>query len=477
MITWIFVIAIAIMLIWGCFQIRKIGNGNPFTTVVTNLGMLGTFLGIYIGLRNFKVGDVDEINASIPELLEGMKIAFITSIVGIGAYIFLRFVQRYVRPKDGTHGESTAETMINLLKITADNGNKSYDLIKNVEKSISGDGETTLLTQIQKLRTMTSDNLNELTKATVDSGAKNYDLIKNIEKSISGDGETTLLTQIQKLRTTTSDNLNELNKSFKEFAEKQADNNSKALIEALEAVMRDFNAKINEQFGDNFKRLNEAVGRMLEWQDNYKGQVEKMTEQFGLALKGITEARDVVVKLSKEASVYQETSVKLEKILDNLNTNLAGIDEMAKNAKDTFPIIQRNIETLTNEFSKSVYQAIADIKITIESSSKENNRMLDAQRDGINKQIDVLTQSYQNFEKQNAQLVSQINHDIQQLSERNAKTITEHFSTFDKQLQDELNNVMKQLGQNLASISNKFVQDYGMIADTILRLESALLER
>jgi len=40
-----------------------------------------------------------------------------------------------------------------------------------------------------------------------------------------------------------------------------AENNSKALIEALQEVIRDFNAKINEQFGENFKQLNEAVGK------------------------------------------------------------------------------------------------------------------------------------------------------------------------------------------------------------------------
>jgi len=84
MITWIFVVAIVIMLIWGCIKIRKIGSGSPFMSVVTNHGMLGTFLGIYIGLRNL---DVKNIGNSIPELLEGMKLEFITSIFGIGAYI------------------------------------------------------------------------------------------------------------------------------------------------------------------------------------------------------------------------------------------------------------------------------------------------------------------------------------------------------------------------------------------------------
>ena len=35
---------------------------------------------------------------------------------------------------------------------------------------------------------------------------------------------------------------------------------SEAIIEELKSVIREFNEKISEQFGDNFKQLNLAVG-------------------------------------------------------------------------------------------------------------------------------------------------------------------------------------------------------------------------
>ena len=64
-----------------------------------------------------------------------------------------------------------------------------------------------------------------------------------------------MLTQLQKLRTTFSDKQDDLIRAFNEFADRMAENNTKALIEALEEVMRNFNTKINEQFGDNFRRF------------------------------------------------------------------------------------------------------------------------------------------------------------------------------------------------------------------------------
>ena len=49
-------------------------------TILSSLGILGTFTGIAIGLYAF---DVNNINTSVPKLLEGLKLAFVSSITGI----------------------------------------------------------------------------------------------------------------------------------------------------------------------------------------------------------------------------------------------------------------------------------------------------------------------------------------------------------------------------------------------------------
>ena len=54
-----------------------------------SLGIFGTFLGIYLGLRNFNTGDID---ASIPELLEGLKTAFLTSLFGMLTSLGLKYI-------------------------------------------------------------------------------------------------------------------------------------------------------------------------------------------------------------------------------------------------------------------------------------------------------------------------------------------------------------------------------------------------
>ena len=59
-------------------------------SLVSTLGVLGTFLGITIGLMNFNPNVLDE---SIPLLLEGLKTAFFTSLAGmIGSLILSKYV-------------------------------------------------------------------------------------------------------------------------------------------------------------------------------------------------------------------------------------------------------------------------------------------------------------------------------------------------------------------------------------------------
>ena len=59
-------------------------------TLMTSLGLFGTFLGIFIGLLQF---DSKHIDGSIQHLLNGLQTAFMTSIVGMGFAILFKVKQ------------------------------------------------------------------------------------------------------------------------------------------------------------------------------------------------------------------------------------------------------------------------------------------------------------------------------------------------------------------------------------------------
>lgn len=67
------------------------------------------------------------------------------------------------------------------------------------------------------------------------------------------------------------------------------------VIYTLEEVVKDFNKNLTEQFGDNFKQLNEAVKNMIIWQDNYKSYIKESEQSISYIIKELKQ-----ISLSKE---------------------------------------------------------------------------------------------------------------------------------------------------------------------------------
>ena len=87
-------------------------------TILYSLGILGTFMGIAIGLYSFDVNNIDK---SVPTLLEGLKLAFVSSIAGIIFTIIKKFeLSREEKIEEiedeEIFDESSTENVIPILK-------------------------------------------------------------------------------------------------------------------------------------------------------------------------------------------------------------------------------------------------------------------------------------------------------------------------------------------------------------------------
>ena len=381
--------------------------------VAATLGILGTFIGIFIALQSF---DVSNINGSIPAILSGLKTAFATSIVGMIVGLIVKFIPF-------VYGIQLEES------IEAEDDNKGI---------------------IQLLKEM---NYN--------SKIGNQDLIfqlKNIEKALTGDGDTTLLSQIQKLRTSMMDKQDELINEFKIFGKHVAENSSKAIVEALTQVIRDFNDKITEQFGENFKHLNDGVGKMLEWQNNYKEHIQVASDKLNETLEIMKSTQKLISNVVTKAEKFAEISDKLGLSMDLImqhNTELqSGIKqfaELSKEAVKAIPTIEKNISAMTKEFSESVNHNVRMV-----------NELLSKQQNNVNEQISNLVKQQEVFNKT---LEAQI-------KETNG-AMAKQFTEFDKLLGEQLNKSIESLGSNLIGLSNRFVQDYTPLTErlsSIIRL-------
>jgi ABC-type transporter Mla subunit MlaD len=386
------VIGIIFLLTFLCiyFSAQKPADRVRYAQTSVVLGILGTFTGITLGLWTF---DVTSIDSSVPNLLNGLKTAFLTSLAG-----------------------QIASISINSNRIYG----VIYSIIGNKKLSIQKDD---------------AGRPKELDISDI------VDALKSIKSSIAGDGETTMLTQIQKMRTNTHDSLSELNSSFKEFSKHMVENTNKAIIEALKEVIRDFNAKINEQFGDNFKQLNQGVEKMVVWQNNYKDFVEnseknisKMIQDMEQAVTTLNSTATVVEKLSKESQAMTETSNKMAKnttdainVINEIGVAIGTLSQLSDKAKHLFPQLEQNVET-----------AMKSATSLVENTNHK-----------ITEQVQILDRNYETMRRQ-----------IESTVNETAKLLEQQVTKLDEELGKELTKSLTSLGNQLASLSQKFVQDY-----------------
>tara|TARA_R100000306_G_C4379271_1_gene143358 strand:+ start:449 stop:1804 length:1356 start_codon:yes stop_codon:yes gene_type:complete len=306
---------------------------DTIPNVFTTIGILGTFLGIYLGLRNF---DVENITDSIPTLLEGLKTAFMTSIWGIIlALLFGRatqFVLHVTNKRKPTEFEDEL-TVLNQINLgLAELRESNTQNFVKLNSSLVGEGDDSISTNFTKIRNQLSEIIN-----SGDLQSKN---LKNIESALGGDLETSLLTQFQKMRAEQNEysksntknveliidsmkhNNAIISKKFEEFSELLAKNNTEALVEVMKTATEEFNkqmsALIEKLVQENFKELNNSVQRMNEWQQNNKTMISELTSQFTKVSEDFSISSESIKEITDNTSKLTDDNSHLKQLVDAL---------------------------------------------------------------------------------------------------------------------------------------------------------------
>ncbi len=306
-----FVVLVAMLTIY--FHVRYNEKTLAYApTILTTTGIFATFLGIALSLLDF---DPDAVGKSVLALLGGLKVAFWASVFGVGGALTITFRHYFFEIQEKVDG-------------------------------VSSDGEVTAQEIVLSL--------------------------KSIQKALIGSEEATLVSQLKLLRQDNNDRLDSLKLAQQESLQKLTEMSSKTLVEALRDVIKDFNHKITEQFGDNFKQLNEAVGQLLAWQEQYKAQIETVVERHNTIANTMQVASDGFSSLVNKAETFSKVSSDLSGLLTSLEAQkkslmnmLSSLGQLLVSASGSLPKIESKILDLTQQLTRSV-----------DSNQKEVNRAL-----------------------------------------------------------------------------------------------------
>ena len=168
---------------------------NQIPGVLTGLGILGTFIGLSLGLQSFNTGTTAEMTNSIEPLMNGIKVAFHTSIYGMVFSLVFNMVYK----KKLYDAECCVNDFVDTFKkyvlpdTTNDGMNKLIALqesqlasIEHISADISADMATILEPHFNHLRDVIVDFQNMATRNQADAMNQILENLKTLMNNYLG---------------------------------------------------------------------------------------------------------------------------------------------------------------------------------------------------------------------------------------------------------------------------------------------------
>jgi len=319
---------------------------------IVSLGVLGTFIGIFMGLQDFNPNNMKD---SIDTILVGLKTAFFTSIVGMGTALILSITQK-LSPKETL----LAQKENKKEEILLNNISNKLDFLAKIDNSIEKN-----FTQMNHSLEIA---INQLSKGAT------KEIIEALREVIENFN--------QELQTQFGENFIKLNESVINLIEWQ--NNYKIHIESFEErlllsvtsiekskeALETISSK-NREILEVYQRLEEVINinstqieelnyhlkTFSQLSQNAKDMFSTIQENMNITKNEFTHLSENIIYKNQQLQESLERNTKQLEIITNHFKNMG--QEIPKALNISLEQLNRGLTSLTVQFQKD-YKEIMD---------------------------------------------------------------------------------------------------------------------
>lgn len=493
--AWVIVLGVTAACFWFGYKAKqdaKHGLTGNWSQFAISIGVLGTFLGIMLALVKFKMGSYETLAASIAGFIDSMKVAFVTSIIGMVSGIVIKYIQRNADNNRAKQVDCLSEIR-DMIKANADTQTavaENLDLVagrlNDVVDTMKNSSTTAMAAQMAKLAeamhemrdesaavravnekmVSSMDNQNQqigmLRDSLEQSSREQLGYLKGMEQNINDMREFSKLSydisaelfqksnefqqgmldnSAEQLKALKENNqgLADMRVSFDEFLKNMTDNYNKAFIEALTKSIETLNVELQEQFGDNFKRLNEAVEKLLIWQENYKGTIEGTQGELHVFLDSVKEYNaQVVSTMPERLSALGDNIQSMERQIKGFDISLETFNvqsaSFANNVAQLSDVLEKNVGVQANMASttenlsllaKGVDNYIENLKNTCDSFTLFSQQFLQGIQEAVSKHEAAMADNLAKARGSLEQLVAECENSMSELTRANHSAVDE----------------------------------------------------
>lgn len=237
--------------------------------ILTSLGILGTFVGLVWGLKNFQPDNYEAMTTSVSALVEGIKVAFLTSIYGIS----LSIIYTYGMKSEYSHLMEALQAFLEKFHAfvlpTAENESRNLLMLNQKNQTMAMEKmaeefSTQLAGSFEKVITPTfakmNDSLDTLTNSVVRC---QKDAIKEI-----------LDVFLKEMNQSFQMEFRDFNEALNQMKTAQKDN-----VEYTSELYHNMSQQLNEAYGKQERAMKEMLREMNTMQNHYMSAASRIVEE------------------------------------------------------------------------------------------------------------------------------------------------------------------------------------------------------
>lgn len=370
---------------------------------LVGLGLLGTFLGLTLGIKGFDSSNTERINESIQGLLAGMGTAFLTSLLGMTFSILFTAADKALRHrlyKDVKELTDKLDSEYYIDDLVLANINQQ-NIVNQLYKALKNDLQQQALEIANKLTYTNAEGQN----VTIGNAIREI-LTENTKQS-------------KALMSFSTDLAMELNQGFDETLSRQMQQKIVPLMESVDATTKAVVEHI-DKMADTVS--SPATDMMQNVVDELKQSMQSLINEFstGLSSSATSELENLAMQLDTATQAMADFPKNMENIsatlqvtIEEVKHAISEISNTSANANST--AIQQMQEQITYA-TGAISNAITEVKEVMsgisQSSQEQSNQMVSKLADAAEKMGSFLTGTISTLSSSVQQSVKGITDDI-----------------------------------------------------------------
>ena len=370
---------------------------------LVGLGLLGTFLGLTLGIKGFDSSNTERINESIQGLLAGMGTAFLTSLLGMTFSILFTAVDKALRHrlyKDVKELTDKLDSEYYIDDLVLSNINQQ-NIVNQLYKALKNDFQQQALEIANKLTYTNAEGQN----VTIGNAIREI-LTENTKQS-------------KALMSFSTDLAMELNQGFDETLSRQMQQKIVPLMESVDATTKAVVEHI-DKMADTVS--SPATDMMQNVVDELKQSMQSLLNEFSTGLSGsaTSELENLAMQLGTATQAMADFPKNMENIsatlqvtIEEVQHAISEISNTSANANSTaMQQMQEQITYATGAISNAITEVKEVMSGISQSSQEQSNQMVSKLADAAEKMGSFLTGTISTLSNSVQQSVKGITDDI-----------------------------------------------------------------